>query len=511
MRLAPSNLHRLPTDVRVPPYDLAGIRVGIVHLGIGAFHRAHQAVYTDDLLAAEPEWGICAASLRRADTRDALRPQGWLYTVAARGAEAEALQVVGAVRDILVAPEDPQALLARMEDPKVRIVSLTVTEKGYCYDPATRELDEAHPDIRHDLDRPAAPRSLPGLLVESLARRRATGVPPFAVLCCDNLPANGRTTARIVRRAAELLDPDLARWIEGEVAFPSTMVDRIVPATTEADRARVAARLGLEDAWPVMTEPFTQWIVEDRFPSGRPSWDEAGALLVDEVEPYEHMKLRLLNASHSALAYLGCLAGLGTVAEAVAEPSLLRYLDTLMRQEVVPTLEAPGGMDLDGYVAALLARFANPALQHRTTQIAMDGSQKLPQRLLGTIRDRLARGLPSPCLALAVAAWMRFIAGTDERGRSLDLDDPLAPRLRAAAARAGVAPERLVRELAATAEIFGEDLPADSRFTSAVEEALRLLDRLGAVAAAAQLARPVGPVLRASLPRRGVQDAGKGT
>jgi fructuronate reductase len=428
------------------------------------------------------------ASLRRADTRDALRPQGWLYTVAVRDAAGEALQVVGAVRDILVAPEDLAALLARMTDPAVRIVSLTVTEKGYCHDPATGELDTAHPDIRHDLAHPETPRSTPGFLVEALARRR---VSPFTVLCCDNLPANGRTVARIVHRAAELRDPELAAWIAGEVAFPSTMVDRIVPATTGADRTRIAARLGLEDAWPVVTEPFSQWIIEDRFPTGRPAWEEVGAVLAAEVEPYERMKLRLLNGSHSALAYLGCLAGLETVAETVADPGIGSYLGALMRDEIAPTLDGPAGIDLDGYIAALLARFANPALRHRTAQIAMDGSQKLPQRLLGTIRDRLARGLPIPRLALAVAAWMRFVAGVDERGRALRIDDPLADRLRAAAGRAEPSPERLILELLGIAEIFGADLPQDARFTAAVADALRLLHEQGARAAAARAA-PAG-------------------
>jgi fructuronate reductase len=386
-RLSPEALAVLPTEVARPAYDIAAARVGIVHLGVGAFHRAHQAVYVDDRLAAgETGWAICGASLRSSDTRDALKPQDGLYSVAVRGAEGEALRIVGSLRRLIVAPEDPQALLAAMCEPRVRIVMLTVTEKGYCHDPATCRLDETHPAIRRDFGDLHTPSSAPGFLVEALARRRAGGAAPFAVVSCDNLPSNGATARNVVTRVAELRDPDLGRWVEGEVAFPSTMVDRIVPATTDEDRARVAARLGVEDAWPVVTEPFSQWVIEDHFPSGRPRFEDSGATMVADIAPFELAKLRLLNGSHSTLAYLGYLAGYETIADAVADASFARLIGELMEAESAPTLDAGASGDLKRYMRELQARFRNPALRHRTWQIAMDGSQKLPQRLLGTVR-----------------------------------------------------------------------------------------------------------------------------
>jgi fructuronate reductase len=332
------------------------------------------------------------------------------------------------------------------------------------------------------------PRSAIGLLAAGLAQRRAAGDAPFTVLCCDNLPRNGDTVRRLVLDFAGARDRALADWIGDAVAFPNTMVDRIVPATTDADRAAVAARLGLTDAWPVVCEPFRQWVVEDRFPAGRPAWEAAGAELVADVAPYEAMKLRLLNASHSALAYLGGLAGFGTIAEAVADPALHRFVAALMAEEAAPTLAVPAGTDPDAYRASVLHRFANPALGHRTAQVAMDGSQKLPVRLLGTVRDRLAAGAPCPRLALVVAAWMRHVAGPDDRGRPLDLHDPLAGPLRAHAASAGPDPARLAGALLGVRAVFGDDLPRAAPFVAAVTDGLRRLDRLGARRAAATFA-----------------------
>jgi fructuronate reductase len=384
------------------------------------------------------------------------------------------------VRDLLVAPENPDALIRAMCDPAVRIVSLTVTEKGYCHDPATGTLKEGHPDVVADLADPSRPRSAPGFLVEALRRRRESGVPPFTVLCCDNLPANGHTVGQVAAEFAALRDRDLGRWIEDEVAFPSTMVDRIVPATTDEDRAAIAARLGVGDAWPVVTEPFSQWVIEDRFPSGRPRLEDAGAELVADVAPYELMKLRLLNGSHSTLAYLGYLAGYETISETMADPAFARLVKGLMDEEVTPTLMVPPGADLDGYKASLLERFANPALKHRTWQIAMDGSQKLPQRLLGTVRDRLNAGAPIGRLALAVAAWMRYAAGIGERGQPIDVRDPLSERLLNIGRESGLVAERLAPAYLHIREIFGDDLPADPRFTEPVTRALAALIQNGA-------------------------------
>ncbi len=437
----------------------------MLHLGIGAFHRAHVAAYVDDILAFDPQWGIVGASLRRPDTRDALAPQDFLYSHLTRSGDGTRARIIGSVLDILDANTQRAGLLAAMTDPAIRIVSLTVTEKGYCHDPATGALDETHPDVQHDLKSPEAPVSVPGLLLRALELRRAQNIPPFTVLCCDNLPANGQTVNRIVTRFAELRDRSLASFISDQVAFPSTMVDRIVPATTDDDRRLAAELTGLDDAWPVSTEPFSQWVIEDHFPSGRPDFERVGVQMVSDVKPFEHMKLRMLNGSHSTLAYLGYLAGYDHVSQAIADPPFHRLIHGLMTDEVMPTL--PSGLgDLGRYRDALLQRFANPALKHRTWQIAMDGSQKLPQRLLGTIRDRLAQDLPIARLALGVAGWMRYVTGFDEKGRPIDVKDPLSARLRSFADVAGSDANKLVCGLLQVKEIFGDDLPRHPGFTS---------------------------------------------
>lgn len=481
MRLSTATLNTLPKSVQTPAYDRDQAEIGIVHLGVGAFHRAHQAVVIEECLArGERGWAIAGASLRSADTRDALIPQDNLYTMAVRSAAGEALIIIGAIRESHVAPENPHALLARMAAPATRIVSLTVTEKGYCHDPATGELNEAHPDILHDLANPDAPRSAIGYLAKALRLRRAARLAPFTVLCCDNLPSNGRTVKRVIDRFAALLDADFGGWVAGEVACPASMVDRIVPATTDEDRSRISAMLGVEDRWPVVTEPFLQWVVEDVFPSGRPDLALSGVEMVRDVTPFEHMKLRLLNGSHSTIAYLGYLAGYETVADTIADPVFARLIRAMMDEDITPTLHMPVGTDLDGYKSALMDRFSNPALKHRTWQIAMDGSQKLPQRLLGTIRDRLKAGAPIGHLALGVAGWMRYVSGTDEHGAAIDIRDPMAARLSVVANEAGPVAARLAPMLFAIPEIFGTDLPADPRFTGPVTTALESLFRDGA-------------------------------
>jgi len=479
-RLSAATLARLPEAVARPRYDRAAVTPGIVHLGLGAFHRAHQAVMTEAVLdAGARDWGIIAASLRSPATRDALAPQDGLYAVATREDDRQTLRVIGSLSGLHVAPEDPAALLRAMTDPRIRIVSLTVTEKGYCHDPASGELDAAHPDIRHDLGAPGAPRSAPGFLVEALRLRRAAGIAPFTVLCCDNLPANGATVGRVTARLGALRDADLGAWIAGEVAFPGTMVDRIVPATTEEDRARIAAALGCDDAWPVVGEAFSQWVIEDHFPSGRPEWEIGGATFVADVAPFELMKLRMLNGAHSALAYLGYLAGHETVAEASNDPVLAAYLHGLWA-EIAPAIPAPPGVELLDYATRLLARFRNRALRHRTWQIAMDGSQKLPQRLLETVRMRLAGGQPIPHLALAIAAWLRYVGGRGEDGAPIDVRDPLAAPLRQALDAAGGDASRLVSAALRFGAIFGDDLPCMPQLRAALMESYTLLAGVGA-------------------------------
>ncbi|SHE50960.1 fructuronate reductase [Kaistia soli DSM 19436] len=431
MRLSNATLADLPAAVRRPDYDRGSVTPGIVHLGVGAFHRAHQAAYVDACLAAgEGGWGIVGASLRSPDTRDALAPQDGLYTLAVRAGDREDLVVIGSLLRLLVAPEDPAALIAAMVDPAMRIVTLTVTEKAYLRN-AAGDLDADHPDIRADLAHPGAPRTAHGFIVEALARRRAAGTPPFTVLSCDNLPNNGITARRVMAQFAALRDADLGRFVMEDVAFPSSMVDRIVPATTDADRARVSAALGVSDAWPVLTEPFMQWVVEDHFPAGRPDWERFGVTMVEDVTPYEEMKLRLLNGAHSSIAYLGQLLGHETVADAFADPAIRRFVDGIW-QDFIATLPAGAGLDTADYIRRLASRFANTALRHRTAQIANDGSQKLPQRIVAATLDRMEQGLGIDRPAFALAAWIAALASRGTQPAFADpLDAALAPILTA--------------------------------------------------------------------------------
>lgn len=449
-RLSNATLRLLPAAAAVPGYDRDGMVPGIVHLGVGAFHRAHQAAYVDDCLSAgETGWGITGVSLRSPDTRDALAPQDGLYTLAIRSSGQEELRVIGSIGSMLVAPEDPQAVLTALIDPRTRIVTLTITEKAYLR-AAGGGLDATHPDIVHDLANPGMPKTAHGFLAEALARRLAAGTPPFTVLCCDNLPANGATLHRLMIEFAGLRDARLglgdalAHHIAREVAFPSSMVDRIVPATTDADRARIAAELRVEDAWPVMTEPFRQWVVEDDFPSGRPAWEKFGVTMVGDVGPFEDMKLRLLNGAHSAIAYLGLLSGHATVDRAFADPAIRQFVDALWA-EAIPTLPEDAGLDTSAYTAELAERFSNTALAHRTAQIANDGSQKLPQRIVASAIECLEAGTEFVHLTLVVAAW---IAACAARGKTLPenhFTDPLDAALTA---------------------LLGQELPANETVTA---------------------------------------------
>ena len=460
-----------------PPAAALEADVGIVHLGLGAFHRAHQAIFTQRALAVAPgPWAISGASLRGAAVRDMLLPQNCLYTVVENDGVEEVASVVGVLREALFAPEEGCALLARLAAPSTRIVTLTVTEKGYCHNPATGDLDLTHPNIYADLAGQDPPRSTLGWLVRGLKGRRAASASGLTVLCCDNMASNGRTLRDLVRRFAAELEPGLAAWIEGEVRFPSSMVDRIVPAATPASLDHAAALLGLRDEAAVSTESFAQWVIEDDFAAGRPRWEAAGAELVGDVRPYQELKLRLLNGAHSAIAYLGALLGKPFVADVMADPALARFVERLMSEEIAPLTPAPSGFDVQGYVQALLRRFANRSLQHRTLQIAMDGSQKIPVRWLPVLREAWRRGAPVPRLVTALAIWLRFLTGRDEAGRELPLDDPLAPRLRATAAATAHDPATLVRAVLEIEEVFGRDLRGD---VALVDRLTAALDRIG--------------------------------
>jgi fructuronate reductase len=491
-RLSNATLPTVAKSVRVPGYDRARLTPDIVHLGIGAFARCHLAAVTEDVLehcaqsGLPLDWGIIGISLRRPDQRDALASQNYLYTALERGVYGPRARVMGALVNILVAPDDPETALVTLASPETRIVTLTITEKGYCHDAATGRLRLDHPDIVADLATPQRPASAIGYLVEALARRRAAGLAPFTILSCDNLLHNGRVLAGVVGELAGRRDPALADWIAAECRFPSTMVDRIVPAATGADRDDAAALTGLADAGAIAHEPFLQWVIEDNFVSGdRPDWSIGGAEFVADVAPYERMKLRMLNAAHSALAYLGYMAGHETIGDVIGDPVFAHYCERLWHNEVIPVLDGIEKPVLEQYAAALAQRFANPAIRHRTWQIAMDGSLKLPVRILPTMAARRTAGLASPCLALAVAGWIRYVSGTDEQGIAIDVRDPLADALRSTVERANDDPQACVDALLAVDTIFPRSLAADPEFRREIGNAYGMLVSSGACAAVA--------------------------
>jgi fructuronate reductase len=466
--LSKATLAQLPRDIARPAYDRNAVDIGVVHFGPGAFHRAHQAWFFESLLAHEPRWGISAVSLRSTDVRDALAPQDHLYTLAIRDA-AISYQVIGALRELFVAPENPEAVLARLCAPKTHLVTLTVTEKGYCL-AADGSLDLAHPDIQRDLKNPRAPGSVVGFLAESLRRRRDAGAKPFTVISCDNLVDNGARLARATAQfAAAGADRNLARWIESEVRFPRTMVDSITPATTDVLKNSVAAALGVRDRWPVQREAFVQWVIEDVFRHESPDWQRAGVTLTNDVAGYDRAKLRLLNGAHSTLAYVGSLAGYVTVADAMQDDELRAFVQTLMIEDILPTLTAPRGLDLRAYVDAILKRFRNPSTHHELAQIAWDGSQKLPFRILGTIRDALAAGRPIERLCVPIAAWMQFVRHAAVRG--VQVKDPLATQLfEIGRACEGRGPTDTPRFLALES-VFPPELRSEPVFTRALSNA----------------------------------------
>ena len=452
--LLPSLLEA-PTDIGLPRYDRQLVMPGIVHIGVGGFHRAHEAVYLDDLMAGgmAQEWGICGVGLRPADKamRNALIPQDCLYTVVARSAEGDAARVVGSLVRYLFAPEETEAVLDALAAPQTRIVSLTITEGGYNFNQATGAFNAEHPDVVHDLANPAHPTSVFGYLAEALDRRRLLNLPAFTVLSCDNVPENGDMARTTLLAFAALRDPALHDWIADQVAFPNSMVDRITPQTTDADREMVQDEFGIEDAWPVVCEPFRQWIIEDHFSNGRPPLEQVGVQFTSDVRPYEMMKLRLLNASHSAMGYLGFLAGFPFIHEIMADDVFRAYVKRLMDEEVTPLLAPVPGVDLAEYKATLLTRFANPAIKDQTTRICLDGSSKVPKFLLPSLREALGRG-PSALLTLAVAGWFRYLRGEDEEGRSYVLDDPRADELQRLARLGGADP----RPLLGLTDLFGD-------------------------------------------------------
>ncbi|WP_046529244.1 mannitol dehydrogenase family protein [Cellulomonas sp. FA1] len=475
----------LPDAVRGPAVDPRELTVGQVHLGIGAFHRAHQAVCTEDAAAATGEtgWGLLGVTQRSPRVAEQLGPQDGLYGVLTTGADASSVRLVGSVREVAYPGRDTARVLDALAAPTTHVVTLTVTEKGYRRR-ADGALDTTAPDVAADLaaaaaelrtDDDVAAGTPIGTLVRGLVRRHRTSGAPLTVVCCDNLTENGGVLAGLVGQALAAVpgSDDVAAWVASSVRFPSTMVDRIVPATTDAHRAEAAALLGLHDEALVVGEPFFQWVVEDAFAAPRPAWERAGATFTHDVAPFERAKLRVLNASHSTLAYLGALRGHATIAEAVADPELAAVVRELLDEDVLPTLVAPEGTDLRAYRDEVLHRFANPRTGHTTVQVAMDGSQKLPVRLLGTVADRLAAGAVPHAAAHAVAGWVAYVRAAAAGdlvvgGRAVALDDPVADRL--AAAATGPDP---VEGLLALRDVFPAEVAGSTAFRAAVRSALR--------------------------------------
>jgi mannitol 2-dehydrogenase len=468
--------------IDVPRYDRGALATGVVHISVGSFHRAHQAVYFDDLArAGERDWGLTGVSLYRAGIQEALTAQDGLYTVLSRGAGGQSARVVGALRRCLYAPRDREAVLRTLAHPRTRLVTLTITADGYKLDATGEALRSGDAELLADLANPRRPASALGHLVEGLDRRRRAGLAPFTVLSCDNLPDNGKLTRTAVVAAAQLRDPELAAWIAATGAFPSSMVDRITPQASVADHRVLQQAFGIADRCPVVTEPFSQWVVEDDFSCGRPPLEAVGVQLVGDVRPHALWKTRLLNAAHCALGHIGGLAGLATTADAMADPALRGYLEVLFA-EVAPLLPRLPGAHVGAYTETVMERLCNPAIGDRLSRLRRNGSAKMPTHVLSSLREARAAGQPHPALTLATAAWLRSLQGHDDHGDPLGLDDPRADELRARATGAGADPRRFTADRA----LFGS-LAEDPALAEEIATAVSSLRRHGARAAAAAL------------------------
>jgi mannitol 2-dehydrogenase len=484
----PLNARTLPywrDRLPVPDYDRDLVTPGVVHFGVGGFHRAHQAMYHDRLMSESSftgsgvlDWGICGVGVRPSDLRmqQVMNAQDCLYTLVLKHSDGRyEPRVIGSIVEYLFAPDDPEAVVKKLASESIRIVSLTVTEGGYNIDDITGEFDESNPAVLRDLEPDATPSTIFGLITEALSRRRDHGIAPFTVMSCDNLHGNGQVSRRAFTAFARLKQPELADWIEHEVRFPDSMVDRITPATTDADKAEIRARFGLDDQWPVVCEPYAQWVLEDAFTAGRPPYDDAGVQLVDLVEPYELMKLRLLNGSHQAMGYFAYLAGYRLVHEAAQDPLFRAFLLGYMRDEAAPTLPPVPGVDLDAYQHLLIERFANPQVADTIARLCEYSSDRIPKFLLPVIRQQLAAGGEIKRSAAVVASWARFAEGVDEHGEPIEVVDRLAGTLTGLARRQRDNPDAFI----ANRDMFGS-LTDDQRFVTSYRSALASLHRCGA-------------------------------
>jgi mannitol 2-dehydrogenase len=464
----------------VPAYDRDLVTPGVVHFGVGGFHRAHQAMYHDRLLSegTAPDWGICGVGVMPADRRmkEVLKAQDGLYTLVLKHSDGTyEPRVIGSIVEYLYAPDNPEAVIEKMAAPTTRIVSLTITEGGYNINDLTGEFDASNEDVVRDLAPGAVPRTVFGLVIEALRRRWKRGLAPFTVMSCDNLQDNGYRSRRAFTAFARLRDPELGDWVEREALFPNSMVDRITPVTTDADRAEVRDRFGIEDQWPVVCEPYTQWVLEDAFTAGRPRYEQVGVQVVDRVEPYELMKLRLLNGSHQAMAYFGYLCGYRLVHEAAQDPLFQAFLLGYMDKEATPTLAPVPGVDLDGYKYNLIERFSNPQIRDTIARLCAESSDRIPKWLLPVVREQLAADGEIRRSAAVVASWARYAEGVDEAGQPIEVVDRMRDSLMELARRQRSDPDAFI----SNRDIFG-DLIDKKPFVSAYRSALASLHERGA-------------------------------
>ena len=479
-QLSAANLNLLGPDIQLPGYDRQKVGQSIMHVGVGGFHRAHQALYTDDLLrqGGDSIWGYCGVGLLTHDARirDVMRSQDCLYTLVERSLEGDKARIIGSIVNFLFAPDDPQKVIEQMASPQTRIVSLTITEGGYYIDQSTGELDDKHPDIQYDLAHPHEPRCSFGYLLEALDRRRLRGLAPFTLMSCDNIQSNGEVAKKMLMPFAELRDPVLRNWMAEKCPFPNSMVDRITPATTDEHRALVKEKFGIDDGWPVMTESFKQWVIEDHFGQGRPAWESVGAQMTTDVLPYEKMKLRLLNASHQALCYIGMLLGYQLVHETMEDQDIRKLVEKMMDDEVTPLLSEVPGVNLTDYKKTLIERFANPAIRDQLSRIGIYGSSGIPKFLLPSLEEQLQRGGPIKQMSFTIASWFRYLTGLDESGKEMPMLDPMAKTLRERAKAAG----RNAAQLLAMPEVFNENLANSPALIKEVSDTLRSFYEEGA-------------------------------
>jgi mannitol 2-dehydrogenase len=482
-----ATLPQLASRLAIPSYDRSKLRAGIVHFGVGGFHRAHQAMYLDRLMNAGKalDWAICGVGVMPSDAamKKAMADQDCLYTLVVKNPDGtREARVIGSIIEYLLAPEDPEAVIEKMASEQTRIVSLTITEGGYNFHHVTGEFNAANPAVAADLAPGATPSTTFGLVTEAVARRRQRGLPPLTIMSCDNIQGNGDMARRMFTAFARLKDPELGEWMDANISFPNSMVDRITPVTTDEDRASIAQEFGVEDAWPVVCEDFEQWALEDHFTQGRPPFDEAGVQLVEDVEPYELMKLRLLNASHQGQCYFGYLAGYRYAHEVCQDPTFARFLLDYMDREATPTLQPVPGIDLDAYKHKLIARFSNEYVRDTLARLCAESSDRIPKWLVPVIRENLKNDGEIHRSAAIVASWARYAEGTDEQGEPIAVVDRLKDSLMAAAARNRE--DKLA--FIAQREVFG-DLVDNERFVEAYAAALDSLHERGARATVEEL------------------------